>query len=153
MGSGSENITGEYALLSHELWRWHHMNCVRPAIDRCEPGCQFSPYICPESNPVPLVRNLSRDSTVNLKPRFIPAHLDLVTTLATQGKPDRARAKFDEVLQLDSANNSAKQQIDIIEAALLHSHGSNMADRTMKTVSLPNSRKELRRRFPPEEKF
>jgi cytochrome c-type biogenesis protein CcmH/NrfG len=44
----------------------------------------------------------------------------LGTTLATQGKLDRALAEFRTVLQLDPGNSSARQQIETIETTLHH---------------------------------
>ena len=58
--------------------------------------------------------------TIRYRPDFIPAHFYLGTALATQGKPDRALAEFRTVLQLDPANSSARQQIEIIGTTLHH---------------------------------
>jgi len=57
---------------------------------------------------------------VRYRPDFAPAHLSLGAILATQGKPDQALAEFRTVLQLDPANSSAQQQIEIIGTTWHH---------------------------------
>ena len=57
---------------------------------------------------------------VHYRPDFAPAHLSLGQILAAQKKLDQALAEFRTVLQLDPANSSAQQQIEIIETTLHH---------------------------------
>ena len=57
---------------------------------------------------------------VRYRPDFAPAHLSLGAILAAQKKLDQALAEFRTVLQLDPANSSAQQQIEIIETTLHH---------------------------------
>jgi tetratricopeptide (TPR) repeat protein len=59
---------------------------------------------------------------IRYRPDFVQAHLELGTALATQGKINQALAEFRAVLQLDPANSSAQQQIELIEAKLHDGH-------------------------------
>jgi tetratricopeptide (TPR) repeat protein len=59
---------------------------------------------------------------INYRPDFFQAHLNLGTVLAAQEKLDQALAEFRNVLQLDPANNLAKQQIVSVEAKLHPAH-------------------------------
>jgi tetratricopeptide (TPR) repeat protein len=53
---------------------------------------------------------------IRYRPDFIPAHLDRGTALAAEGKTNEALAEFRTVLRLHPEDNSARQQIQLIEA-------------------------------------
>jgi len=55
---------------------------------------------------------------IHYRPDFVPAHLDRGTALAAEGKTNEALTEFRAVLQLDPGNDSARQQIQLIETSL-----------------------------------
>ena len=62
---------------------------------------------------------------IHYRPDFAPAHLYLGITLATQGQFGPATAEFHTVLQLDPANNTARQEIEAIHSSGKPSDNSN----------------------------
>jgi tetratricopeptide (TPR) repeat protein len=55
---------------------------------------------------------------IHNRPDFVPAHLDRGTALEAEGKTNEALTEFRAVLQLDPSNDSARQQIQLIETSL-----------------------------------
>jgi tetratricopeptide (TPR) repeat protein len=55
---------------------------------------------------------------IHCRPDFVPAHLDRGTALEAEGKTNEALTEFRAVLRLDPGNDSARQQIQLIETSL-----------------------------------
>jgi tetratricopeptide (TPR) repeat protein len=62
---------------------------------------------------------------IHYRPDFAPAHLYLGITLAAQKEFDPALAEFHTVMELDPANNAARQEIESIRSTGIPSDNSN----------------------------